>query len=135
MRAKRIFETILYAENLAETTRFYRDVIGLELYSESDVVVSLRLQDSVLLLFDPRRSVEAGRPVPSHGARGEGHIAFAATEEELSGWRQRFKELGVEIEQEMQWQSGGTSLYVRDPAGNSVEFAPASLWGGDWDFS
>jgi hypothetical protein len=36
----------------------------------------------------------------------------------------------VEIEREVDWDEGGTSLYVRDPAGNSVELAPPTIWGG-----
>jgi hypothetical protein len=37
---------------------------------------------------------------------------------------------GVEVEREIGWPDGSRSLYVRDPAGNSVELAPPSLWGG-----
>ena len=28
----------------------------------------------------------------------------------------------------MDWPGGGQSFYVRDPAGNSVEFAEARIW-------
>ncbi len=34
---------------------------------------------------------------------------------------------------EVNWDQGGTSLYFRDPAGNSIELAPPTLWGG-WEF-
>jgi len=36
---------------------------------------------------------------------------------------------GVPIESEVRWPRGGRSLYVRDPAGNSVEIASPALWG------
>jgi hypothetical protein len=36
----------------------------------------------------------------------------------------------VPIEREIEWDEGGTSIYVRDPAGNSVELAPPTIWGG-----
>jgi aminoglycoside/choline kinase family phosphotransferase len=36
---------------------------------------------------------------------------------------------GVAVEAEIAWPRGGSSLYVRDPAGNSVELAPARIWG------
>jgi catechol 2,3-dioxygenase-like lactoylglutathione lyase family enzyme len=39
---------------------------------------------------------------------------------------------GVPIEAEIDWKQGGRSLYFRDPAGNSIEFAPLTLWGGGW---
>jgi len=34
----------------------------------------------------------------------------------------------VPIESELSWPQGGQSLYVRDPAGNSVELATRSTW-------
>jgi catechol 2,3-dioxygenase-like lactoylglutathione lyase family enzyme len=36
---------------------------------------------------------------------------------------------GISIEAEIRWPRGGASVYVRDPAGNSVELAPARIWG------
>ncbi len=36
---------------------------------------------------------------------------------------------GVEIEKEVEWPKGGTSLYFRDPAGSSVELVTRGLWG------
>ena len=35
---------------------------------------------------------------------------------------------GVPIEAEIAWPQGGHSLYVRDPASNSVELATPSIW-------
>jgi len=126
----RIFETVLYAEDLQAAERFYRDVIGLELINRSELVAAFRCQGSVLLIFDPRQSSPAGRDVPSHGRPGPGHLAFAVSEEEIRDWDQRLSRAGVAIEAEVKWELGGRSLYFRDPAGNSIELAPASLWGG-----
>ena len=39
------------------------------------------------------------------------------------------RKCGVAIESEVDWPSGGTSLYFRDPAGNVLELAPPTLWG------
>ena len=36
---------------------------------------------------------------------------------------------GVAIEHEQTWPRGGRSFYVRDPAGNSIEFATPRIWG------
>ena len=134
MRAKKIFETVLYANDLDSTERFYKEFIGLELSHKSELFLAFRLEDSALLIFDSSKSSESGRSVPSHGAVGEGHIAFRSTDEEIEQWGKHFKSHGVEIEQIVHWDSGGRSLYVRDPGGNSVEFAPSTLWGGDWGF-
>ena len=122
------FETVLYADDLAAAARFYGKILGLELVQESDLFLTFRLAGSVLLVFDPQLSAESGRSVPSHGMQGEGHIAFSATDSELEAWRSVFLDAGIAIEQIQTWPEGGRSLYVRDPAGNSVEFAPQTLW-------
>lgn len=130
----RIFETVIYCDDLEEAKRFYGDVLHLSLHTESDVFIVFRLAHSALLIFDRKRSIEAGRDVPAHGTEGPGHVAFAATPEDIDYWINRFKALEIPIDQIVEWPVGGTSVYIRDPFGNSVEFAPATLWGGDWDF-
>jgi catechol 2,3-dioxygenase-like lactoylglutathione lyase family enzyme len=87
----------------------------------------------MLLIFNPseteRPPGDAGLPVPPHGARGAGHLAFAASGAEMERWCRRLAEAGVEIEADFRWPNGARSIYVRDPAGNSVEFAEPGLWG------
>jgi catechol 2,3-dioxygenase-like lactoylglutathione lyase family enzyme len=134
MQANRIFETILYAEDLAAAETFYRDALGLEVVARGEVLVALRCGEGVLLIFDPAKSSPPGRDVPSHGCFGPGHIAFAAKADELDGWRKQLGSAGVAIEKEITWPEGGTSIYFRDPAGNVVELAPPTLWGGGWKF-
>ena len=134
MKADRIFETILYAKNLAEVKPFYETILGLELINESSLFLVFRLPQSVLLIFNPEESLERGRGIPHHGTSGEGHIAFAASHDSIEKWKIHLAEHGVEIEEEVTWEPGSIGLYVRDPAGNSVEFAPPTLWGGDWEF-
>lgn len=65
---------------------------------------------------------------------GEGHLAFAMREEELGDWQIHLAEHKVEIENLVEWDDGGVSIYVRDPSGNSIELAPTTLWGGGWRF-
>ena len=43
--------------------------------------------------------------------------------------RERLQQEGVAIESEVTWPGGGRSIYFRDPAGNSLEFAMAGIWG------
>jgi catechol 2,3-dioxygenase-like lactoylglutathione lyase family enzyme len=133
MRPTRIFETVLYAEDLAAAERFYRDAVGLEVIARGDLAVVFRCGGGVLLIFDPRKSRAARREVPSHGASGAGHVAFTAKPEDLGAWRKQLRGAGVPIELEMGWEEGGRSIYFRDPAGNVVELAPPTLWGGGWE--
>ena len=90
--------------------------------------ISFRCGETVLLLFDPERTRIPDAGVPTHGAHGEGHIAFVVVDSELDSWRARLTERGVAIEAEVDWPEGGRSLYFRDPAGNVVELAPPTLW-------
>lgn len=129
MKATRIFETCLYADDLGAGETFYREVLGLEVVSRSERLISFRCGDGVLLLFDPDVTESADSDVPSHGARGAGHVAFVLAPGDLQRWRDHLEARGVEIETEVDWPDGGRSIYFRDPAGNSVELAPSTLWG------
>jgi len=134
MKVNRIFEAVIYAPDLIAAERFYTEVLGLEKYSGFGVAVSFRLDRGVLLIFDPAQAILPNRGVPSHGPHGPGHLAFAARPDDLERWRDHLRAHGVAIEMEVNWEQGGTSIYFRDPAGNSVELAPPTLWGGGWQF-
>jgi len=123
VRPRRIYETVVYAPDLEAGIAFYRDVLGLRQVTD----IAFRLDDGgVLLLFDPEQSSQPNRPVPSHGTHGAGHVAFSV--DGLDPWRERFREHGVELEHEHDWPRGARSIYVRDPAGNSVELVEGELW-------
>ena len=134
MKARSVFESVLYAKDLDAAEEFYRRVFGLEVLGRGAVAVVFRCGAGVLIVFDPGVTRRPGRPVPSHGAEGAGHVAFAMPDEELDSWRAHLAALEVPIEMEVAWPEGGRSIYVRDPAGNSVELAPPTLWGGGWRF-
>ncbi len=130
----RVFETILYADDLAAMERFYGETLGLEVISRSELLISFRCEGSVLLIFNRAQSSEPGREVPSHGTTGAGHVAFALRPEDFEMWTARLEQARVAIEKVVPWEQGERSIYFRDPAGNSVELAPPTLWGGDWSF-
>ena len=134
MKVDRIFETVIYADDLVAAERFYTEVLGLEKYSGFGVAISFRCEGGVLLIFDPDQAILPNRGVPSHGPHGPGHLAFAARPDDLDAWREHLHAHGVAIEMEVNWPQGGVSLYFRDPAGNSIELAPPTLWGG-WEIN
>ena len=125
-----VYETVLYAQDVAAAAAFYRDVLGLRLVDGPDeLAAGFRLDDGgVLLIFDPSRASLPGRPVPSHGTLGAGHVAFSVEAGTLGEWGEALAGRGVEIELERGWERGGRSIYVRDPAGNSVELVDGDLW-------
>jgi catechol 2,3-dioxygenase-like lactoylglutathione lyase family enzyme len=134
MKCSAILETILYAGDLDAAEAFYTDVLGLERTARAgDRHVFFRCGDQMLLLFNPDITLtppaRGALPVPPHGARGPGHVCFKASAEEIGGWRGRLAASGVAIEADFEWPQGGRSLYFRDPAGNSVEFAEPRIWG------
>lgn len=125
-----VYETVLYADDVDSTSAFYAGVLGLRLVEGPDELsAAFRLPDGgVVLVFDPSRSGAPGRAVPSHGPRGPGHVAFRIPPGAYDAWRTTLREHGVPIEREVEWARGGRSLYVRDPAGNSVELTADELW-------
>jgi len=74
MQPSRIFETVLYAEDLAAAERFYHEALGLEVIGRGELSVVFRCGGGVLLVFDPRKSAATGRDVPSRGTTGAGHV-------------------------------------------------------------
>lgn len=129
MRVGDILESCLYAEDLEDAARFYELVLGLEPFSRvPGRHVFFHCGRRVFLLFAPSKTAEVSGDVPPHGAFGAGHVAFAIPEADLSSWRDRLDRCGIAIEAEVAWPGGGISLYVRDPAGNSVELTTPRIW-------
>ena len=130
-----ILESALYVDDLDAAEAFYGGVLGLERIARAEGRhVFFRCGDGVLLLFDPAETVKPPRPgaklpVPPHGTKGEGHLCFRATAEEIARFRAHLESAGVAIEADFEWLNGGRSIYFRDPAGNSLEIAEPRIWG------
>ena len=126
----KILETVLYAENLEECHEFYTRVLGLEvILFDPERDIFLKCDGGVLIIFRASKTVVADAGVPPHGTSGVGHMAFAATDQEIDEWKLKFLENGVEVIQEVTWKNGARSIYFRDPADNVLEFATPRLWG------
>lgn len=128
-----LLEVALYAPDLDAAEAFFGGVLGLtKITRAEDRHVFYRLGDTILLIFNPERTVEGGAnpdlPVPAHGGRGAGHLCFAATAAEMPIWIERLTAAGHPIEADFHWPGGARSIYFRDPAGNSLEFAEPRLW-------
>jgi catechol 2,3-dioxygenase-like lactoylglutathione lyase family enzyme len=135
MRPSAILESALYVTDLGAAEAFYGGVMGLERIAKAEGRhVFFRCGAGVLLLFNAEATrqppaVNAKLPVPPHGTTGQGHLCFAATADEIDRWKTRLGESGIEIEADFEWPNGGRSIYVRDPSGNSIEFAEPKIWG------
>ena len=130
-----ILESALYVTDLAAAEAFYTDVLGLDLLGKVEGRhIFFRCGDSVLLVFNAEATKVPPAPdarlkVPPHGTVGDGHLCFAASAAEIARWKAHLEAKKIAIESEFEWPQGGRSIYIRDPSGNSIEFAESRIWG------
>ncbi|RWM96563.1 MAG: glyoxalase/bleomycin resistance/extradiol dioxygenase family protein [Mesorhizobium sp.] len=135
MTPSAILESALYVTDLAAAEKFYTDVLGLDLLGKVDGRhLFFRCGDGVLLIFNAEATrvppaPDAKLKVPPHGTVGDGHLCFAASADEIVRWRAHLERKKIAIESEFEWPQGGSSIYIRDPSGNSIEFAEPRIWG------
>lgn len=127
-----ILETCLYAPDLDAAEAFYGGFLGLRRHVRAGTRhVFFRCGGQMLLIFNPDETVaedpDAAFPVPAHGAVGPGHVCFRCTDPEAM--RAALVAANHPIDADFRWPGGARSVYTRDPAGNSVEFAEPALWG------
>ncbi|MDQ2092718.1 VOC family protein [Rhodalgimonas zhirmunskyi] len=129
-----VLEAALYVDDLDAAAAFYGGVIGLEEVTRRDTRhIFYRAGETIVLLFVARETLKppgpgAALPVPTHGATGPGHLCFNVPGADLDDWVETLTTAGIAIEADFHWPNGARSIYVRDPAGNSVEFAEPKLW-------
>ncbi|ESY87890.1 VOC family protein [Mesorhizobium australicum] len=134
MTPSAILESALYVTDLAEAEVFYTDILGLTPLGKVDGRhLFFRCGVGVLLVFNAEATKippapDARLKVPPHGAVGEGHLCFAATADEIELWKAHLMAKKIAIESEFEWPQGGRSIYIRDPSGNSIEFAEPRIW-------
>lgn len=128
-----VLEASLYVDDLGRAVAFYLSVLGLRKIEDGyfaggrGAALQVGSGPSVPLLFRAEMT-RSGGELPAHGTTGAGHVAFRVEPEELADWRERVQEHGVEIEKEFAFGDHPASIYFRDPDGNSLEFAVASIW-------
>jgi len=130
----RLAEAALYVSDLERARAFYREVMGLVETAVFDDAAFLQIGvDATLILFQIDALETRVSMIPSHGARGRGHVALAISPDEMTVWWERLHTHGVEIEHEQDWPLGTHSLYFRDPDDNSLELIDNThypqLWG------
>ena len=122
-----VLETCVYATDLEAAKGFYQGLLGLELFAEQPARhLFFRVGPGVFLVFNPQATQQEA-VLPPHGAEGSVHVCFRVAAEELQSWAERLEAHGYPVTW-ADWKAG-PSLYVRDPAGNLVELAPAAIWG------
>ncbi len=132
VRIRRLLETALYADDVARTAAFYQQLLGRAPMLQSDRLVAFDAGEATVLLIFHRGHAQAlptaGGLVPGHDGAGPVHLAFAIDRSEMAPWESRLESMGIPIESRVAWDTGGISLYFRDPDGRSVELATPGLW-------
>ena len=122
-----ILESSLYVSDVARSTRFYQETCGFRVISkfgERGCAMHAGTHQ-VLLLFKKGASRAIQSP---HDADGELHIAFAIPSAELGNWESWLQTRGIEVEEKRARESGGWSLYFRDPDRHLIELATPGTW-------
>jgi catechol 2,3-dioxygenase-like lactoylglutathione lyase family enzyme len=130
---RRVLESALYCDDLAGTSRVYRDVLGLRVHFADARLIAFDAGGSTVLLLFARGESRMGMRypggmIPGHDGSGPVHIAFAVSADELADWEDRLAANGVDIESRVDWERGGRSIYFRDPDGHSVELVTPGVW-------
>lgn len=135
---ERIVETALYVADIQKSADFYRRIFAFATLSESERLIALDVAGrSVLLLFEAGATATSfatpGGVLPSHGATGPSHFAFAIAAGELPAWQQHLAAAGVAVESIVTWSqvaegSTAQSLYFRDPDAHLVELLTPGFW-------
>lgn len=136
LKVSGVIETSIYVDDMERSIAFYQDVMGL---SCADDEAGRRLTAmwagprQVLLICLRGGSVKPieirGGRIPAHDGRGPLHLAFGVPEESREDWRNRLASLDVDLTGEVDWSSGGWSLYFDDPDGHVIELK-SSDWSG-----
>ncbi len=126
-------EAALYVTDLEKARTFYREGLGLvETAVFEDAAFLQTGENSTLILFQIDKLESRISVIPAHGARGQGHVAFAIASDEIQAWRQRLLAHGIEIEHEQDWPLGTHSIYFRDPDDNSIELIDKTHYPKVW---
>ncbi len=122
-----ILESSLYVSDLSTSVRFYQETFGFRVISDfGERGCAMHAgQRQVLLLFKKGASRRIRSP---HDGDGELHVAFSIPSDELAAWESWLETRGIEVEEKRAWESGGQSLYFRDPDRHLIELATPGTW-------
>jgi catechol 2,3-dioxygenase-like lactoylglutathione lyase family enzyme len=122
-----ILESSLYVSDVPRSVRFYEQTFGFTVVSDFGErgCALLAGPRQVLLLFKKGASRAITSP---HDGDGELHLAFAIPVAELTNWELWLQQRGIAVEEKRSWESGGWSLYFRDPDRHLLELATPGTW-------
>ncbi len=135
-KLNRILETSLYVADLDRSQAFYERVFGFTVMLQDHRMCALAVPGrQVLLLFKLGASVRPSETpygtIPAHDGHGRQHLCFSIDEADFEVWQAHLESAGLAIESRLEWATGGSSLYIRDPDDHSIEVGTPGLWRND----
>ena len=131
-----VIETSIYVDDMKRSVDFYEEILG---FAPADAESGRRLTAmwagprQVLLICLRGGSIKPieirGGRIPPHDGRGPLHVCFGVPEESRESWRKRLAMKNVPLTGEVDWSTGGWSLYFDDPDGHVIELK-SSDWSG-----
>jgi catechol 2,3-dioxygenase-like lactoylglutathione lyase family enzyme len=120
-RSSAVLQTSLYVDDLGAAVAFYRDLFDLELFVTEHRMTALGVAGRQFLRLFRRGAGSDGRFIPPHHGDRNPQLCFAVPFGEPAAWDPFLQERGIAVESRLHRAPGGTSLYFRDPEGNSIE--------------
>ena len=121
-------EIVLIVKDVPKASRFYQDVVGLELEHETNGTWAWFFAGSEdrkqrLALHRGPLMYEQHSPHPEGERFGQVHFAFEVARDELDAAVERVRGAGVEVygPEKLEWMDA-ESYYFYDPDGNLLEF-------------
>ncbi len=129
-----IHELVLEVGDLAASTHFYTEIVGLEVitrWGDDRPAVWLDMGDTTALGLWP---VETGGAKAIAGGRGGVHVhfAFRIPAGSIDAMQAQLEAKGIRIVERVDFDDGNRSLYLDDPDGNCVELMDAIV---DWSLN
>lgn len=120
MKLQQLDHVALAVTDLARSTAWYREVLGLERRYENvwgEVPTMMAAGDTLVALF-PMES-QPPKPAPGNDTIAMRHFAFRATREQFEQAQEELRARGIKFRREDHTISH--SIYFRDPDGHLIE--------------
>jgi catechol 2,3-dioxygenase len=122
---KNLVEVVLVVEDIARSIHFYRDVLGLEVFSPPQLPTKFLRIGGSSGTGVPQQIVLVPRSAPSSGQRVKvlHHIGLEVAPDDFESERQRLHAAGFEVRTGQHPFMPVDAFYLDDPDGNEIEIA------------
>ena len=128
IRIKRLDHVVIRAKNSVTMCDFYCDVLGCTVERESTAdlgLIQLRAGNALIDLVSVDGNLgRLGGQAPGKGGRNMDHFCVlleSFNEHEIRTHLAKFNVIGSDLEQRYGAEGYGSSVYIQDPEGNTVE--------------